>query len=147
MSAPSISYTTSSSDSLRSGTSTPSSEFVRSKLFLLPPHFIDGASLEAFTSKLEKGYGDKILLCVAHKGLFDVNAVQAAVIRLGEAIPDACPADKEWVKVPEGKMCGIAPMSLWPEHSFAPRWGVLPCRWCTYPTWGGVVGGRVRQVT
>lgn len=148
MSAPgSISYTSSYSDSGRSGISTPSSEFVPSKLYLLSPHFIDGALLEAFTSKLEKGYGDKILLSVAHKGPFDVKDVQAAVVRLGKAIPDACPADKQWVKVPEGKTCGIAPMSLWPEPSFAPRQCVLPRRWRTYPTRGGVVRGRVRPVT
>ncbi|KAG8221369.1 C-type lectin protein [Butyriboletus roseoflavus] len=102
MSAPSISQTSSYSDSWRSGISTPSSEFVPTKLYLLSPHFINGDLLEAFTSKLEKGYGDKILLSVAHKGPFDVEDVEAAVVRLGEVIPDACPVDKQWVKVPEG---------------------------------------------
>ena len=112
MSAPSISYTSSFSDSGRSGSSTPSSEFVPSKLYLLPPHFIDGGRLNAFASKLEKGYGDKIILSVAHAAPFDVNRVEAAMTRLGEAIPDVCAVDKQWVKVPEGKTYCIDPMSL-----------------------------------
>ena len=59
MSAPSISYTSSYSDSGQSGTSTPSFEFVRSKLYFPSPHSVDGVRLEAFTSKLERGSGDK----------------------------------------------------------------------------------------
>lgn len=112
MSASSISRTSSSADSERSGISTPPSEFAHTKLYLLSPHFIDGVRLEAFTSRLEKGYGDKILLSVAHKGPFDLNDVQAAVVRLGEIIPDACLADRQWAKVPEGKTCDIALMLL-----------------------------------
>ena len=119
MSAPSISYTSSYSDSGRSGTSTPSSEFVLSKLYLLSPHFIDGARLEAFTSKLEKGYGDKILLSVAHEESFDSKDVQAAVVRLGEAIPDACLANKQWTKVPEGKACDTTPRQSNPTFVYS----------------------------
>lgn len=103
MSAPSLSVTSSQSDSELSGTSTPSSEFVPSQLYLLFPHFVDVARLEAFASKLEKGYGDKILLSVAHQGQFDMKDVQAAMVRLGEAVPEASLVDKQWVKVPEGK--------------------------------------------
>jgi hypothetical protein len=109
MSASSISYTSSYSDSGQSGTSTPSSEFVPSKLYLLSPHFIDGGRLEVFTSTLEKGYGDMILLSVAHEGSFDLKDVQAAVVRLGEAIPDACLVNKQWAKVPEGRACATTP--------------------------------------
>lgn len=112
MSAPSISCTSSHSDSGLSGTSTPSSEFVPSKLYLLSPHFVDGARLQAFSSKLEKGYGDKILLSIAHERPFNVKDVQASVVSLGEAIPDLCLVDKQWVKVPEGKMSTRAPASL-----------------------------------
>lgn len=119
MSAPSISLTSSSSDSGQSGTSTPSSEFALSRLYLLSPGFIDGARLEALTSKLEKGYGDRVLLSVAHEGPFDLEDVQAAVGRLGDAIPDTCLADKQWVKVPEGKACSTA-LSHSPEPSFFP---------------------------
>jgi len=123
MSAPSISLTSSSSDSGQSGTSTPSSEFVLSRLYLLSPRFIDGARLQALTSKLEKGYGDRVLLSVAHEGVFDLKDVQAAVVRLGEAIPDACLADKQWVKVPEGKACRTASShslepSVFPDGAF-----------------------------
>ncbi|KAI9571718.1 C-type lectin protein [Boletus coccyginus] len=120
MSAPSISLTSSSSDSGQSGTSTPSSEFALSRLYLLSPGFIDGARLEALTSKLEKGYGDRVLLSVAHERPFDLEDVQAAVGRLGEAIPDTCLADKQWVKVPEGGAFYLvdgAPIPLGEESS------------------------------
>ena len=30
-------------------------------------------------------------------------------MRLGQAIPDVCLANKQWVKVPEGKACGTTP--------------------------------------
>lgn len=112
MSPSSVSRSSSQSDSGLSGTSTPTSEFVPSKLYLLSPHFIDGARLEAFTSKLEKGYGDKIFLAVAHEGPFNANEVHTAVVRLGEAVPDICLADKQWVKVPEGNADGAASVSL-----------------------------------
>ncbi|KAG9311989.1 C-type lectin protein [Chiua virens] len=100
MSAPSIA-TSSVSDSELSGASTPSSEFPPSKLYLLPPHFINPGALETFASKLDKGYADRVLLFVAHEAPFELNDVEAALVRLGETLPDACTADKSWSKVLE----------------------------------------------
>lgn len=106
MSAPSpISYTSSYSDCGRSGSSTPPSELASSKFYLLSPHFINRVRLEAFAPTLEKGYGDKILLFVAHTAPFDVNDIEAALARLGEAIPNVCALNKKWVKVSKGKSC------------------------------------------
>lgn len=61
-----------------------------------------------FASRLDKGYGDKILLSAAHAAPFDMKELEATMVRLGEAIPDVSTTDKQWVKVPEGKPSRIA---------------------------------------
>jgi hypothetical protein len=104
MSLLSVSRTSSSSDSGQSGISTPSSDFLPSTLFLLPPRFIGGGQLKAFASKLEKGYGDKILLFVVHEATCD-NAhglLQQAMAKLSDAVPDARTTGKKWIKVLDG---------------------------------------------
>ncbi|KAF9240387.1 C-type lectin protein [Melanogaster broomeanus] len=101
MSPPSISRSSSSSDFGLSGTSSASSEFFNlpSKLFLLPPLFIDGSQLSAFASKLEKGYGDKILLSVVHEASCGhTSDLQQAMSKLTDAIPDARTTGKHWIK-------------------------------------------------
>ncbi|KIK80381.1 hypothetical protein PAXRUDRAFT_239683 [Paxillus rubicundulus Ve08.2h10] len=133
MSSLSVSQSSSSSDWSRSGTSTPSSDFLPSTLFLLPPSFINANQLKAFASKLEKGYGDKILLSVVHEAIRD-NAnglLPQAMAKLADAVPDARTTGKQWVKIPEG---GHNSHQFFRDLTSLVRTIVLPSRHLTWST-------------
>lgn len=142
MSAPSPILSDSSSR-----TSTPSSEFVPSRLYLLSPHIIRLGRLGLFASRLDKGYGDRILLSVAHTAPFEVNSIKAAIMHLSELVtPDACLADKEWVKVSEGNHILFYCFHVRPDRCLPPRRRILPRR-RRYSTRRGVIVGCICQGT
>lgn len=92
-----MSYSSDSSISRStSGSSTPSSvsEFQPAKIFLLSPSLLDTHLLVNFSKKLDKGFGDKIVIPVYHFDASSTGWVQEAL----KSLPDVDVEGKQWEK-------------------------------------------------
>ena len=90
-----MSYSSDSSISpSTSGSSTPSSvsEFQPAKIFLLSPSLLDTHFLANFSKKLDKGFGDKIVIPVYHFDASPAGWVQEAF----KSLPDVDVEGKQW---------------------------------------------------